>query len=398
MIFKTEILKLFSAPQGKSLSKRDQSNLYLTWQISLLLTFFLFLLAIFFSFFNISGAIQYSVGFIIACSTLIWTYYTKKGWPVSLFFIINSVILVSVSILFDRDSLHIVDPMWLICLILYGFITLGKKIGLFLVAYSSIIFSFYVIFLMEENLIKFIDSPERNMYTISIEISACIFIIGHFLNHFLKSINSAENKLIKTNKELEKQDQEKTVLLQEIHHRVKNNLQIIISLLRMQSNELESTEAKIAFQKTINRVMSMALIHQKMYEEKHLENINPKNYLKVLIQEMISNHDSNYKVELVVESNLEAMNLQSIVPFGLIATELVSNSLKHAFVKEGLISITINNNGDSTDVIYRDNGVWKEPTNNFSFGSELIETLVQQLDGKIIRTITDNGTTFQITI
>lgn len=362
-----------------------------------MLTFFLFFLATTFVWFEINGAVQYSIGFAIAASTLFWTYKSKKGKGVSYFLLTSSVVLISASILFDRDSIHIVDPMWLICITLYGFITLGKKIGLFLVAYSSIIFSYYVLFMMDYNLVEFLDSPAKNMLTISIEISACIFIIGHFINHFIKTIEVAEMKLIKTNKELEKQDHEKTVLLQEIHHRVKNNLQIIISLLRMQSNELESPEARIAFGQTIDRVMSMAMIHQKMYEEKHLDNINPKNYLIELIKEMIRNHEPVNNINLSIDSNLDYMHLKSIVPFGLITTELVSNSLKHAFKGDGTISISILKHEASVEIIYSDDGQWKEPTKDFSFGSELIEALVQQLDGEITRSINLNGTTYRLT-
>lgn len=387
---------LLKLPQGKNISPQERSKLQLTWQISVLLTILLFFLSISFVWFQINGFVQYTVGFFIALSTLIWTYKSSNGKDVSLFLTICSVLLITSSILFDHDSIHLVDPMWLICIILYSFITHGKKVGLFLVLYSSVLYSSFILLQMDKSLIEFLDSPAKNMYTISIEISACIFIIGYFIKHFIDSIERAETSLVNSNTELTKREKEKTILLQEIHHRVKNNLQIIISLLRMQSNELKSQEAKDAFGTAINRVLSMANIHQRMYEEKDLKEIDVEEYMKTIVNDMIRTHHTQTSVFTSIKSDIQGLNLDTVVPFGLIITELTSNSLKHGLKQEGSITIHLKQLSENEAILeYSDNGIWKAPEQS-SFGLELIESLVGQLEGQLERVNNESGTHYVI--
>jgi len=108
---------------------------------------------------------------------------------------------------------------------------------------------------------------------------------------------------------VEHQNREKTVLLQEIHHRVKNNMQVIVSLLRMQAREIVSEETKESFEDAITRIMSMSLIHQKMYEKESLIDIDIKDYLSTLIEKLINNSAVNKEISFQVNSTKKVPSL-----------------------------------------------------------------------------------------
>ena len=196
-----------------------------------------------------------------------------------------------------------------------------------------------------------------------------------------------QNKLI-----LSKNSENET-LLKEIHHRVKNNLQIVISLLRMQSMEMKSEESKTYFTEAINRIMAMFLVHQKLYGEKELSKIDLEKYIEELVNDIIAISFDKNNIELLIKVNVEYLSLDTIMPLGLLINELASNSLKHAFNdKDGQISIVINQTGDKFDFDYSDNGIWKTPVSDrVSFGVELIDILTDQMNGSKVLD-TGNGT------
>ena len=195
------------------------------------------------------------------------------------------------------------------------------------------------------------------------------------------------------------QNLEKTALLQEIHHRVKNNLQVITSLLRLQAAEIESSDAKIHFNEAINRVMTMSLIHQKMYQEKNVSQIDSSDYFKTLIEDIIRSSSIHIPIEIEVVSKLEKVGSKTIVPLALLIAELVSNSMKHAFLKSGKISVYFSEEyaGNFT-VVFKDNGVWKEQTSDSTFGLQLIETFTEQLEGTYSRDSEKSGTLYQFSL
>ena len=236
----------------------------------------------------------------------------------------------------------------------------------------------------------------------SIEFALGMVLIGFVIKQFIVVNEYAEKMRSNAFKELtsekikvEKQHIEKTVLLQEIHHRVKNNLQVIISLLRIQSQELKSEEAKRSFNEAISRVMTMSLIHQKMYEREELSRINLNDYLSTLIDDMLTSSVTNGKVNFSLHFETEEIGSKTIAPLALIINELVSNSLKHAFEKNGKIEIQFRTVQDGRfELIYSDNGSWKERKEG-SFGLQLIDIFTEQLDGEFKRETTENGTTYR---
>jgi two-component sensor histidine kinase len=195
------------------------------------------------------------------------------------------------------------------------------------------------------------------------------------------------NELELKNKLVNDQNNEKTVLLKEIHHRIKNNLQIISSLSRMQSRDIDDEKTIKLLEDAINRVIAMSLIHEKMYQSNNLSKINLKNYLETLSSELITSYSINTPVSIKVDTELELVTPKFLVSFALIFNELITNSLKHGLKHKtsGVIKIKIIKNESTLEITYFDNGNWIESTNKKSFGLELIDTLTEQLDGKYKR-------------
>lgn len=140
------------------------------------------------------------------------------------------------------------------------------------------------------------------------------------------------------------------------------------------------------------------MIHQKLYQNELLLDLRLTDYLNELITTIIEADNISKKVEYSIQSNIDSISGEAIVPFGLIVNELVTNSLKHAFTEtdKPFIEININKNqiNNELKITYHDNGTWKEQINTNSFGLLLIETLTEQLSGKMNLSRDSNGTTF----
>jgi len=180
---------------------------------------------------------------------------------------------------------------------------------------------------------------------------------------------------------------EKETLLREIHHRVKNNLQFISSLLGLQSDHVEDKAALGALQEGQDRVQSMALIHQNLYQEDNLTGVDVHDYFNKLIQGLFDSyniHDDRIQLELDIEDiNLD---VDTVIPMGLIVNELITNSLKYAFPKgrDGLISIKMKEQNEALHLSVSDNGTGmsEEVEKNLgdSFGYRLVDAFNRQLD------------------
>jgi PAS domain S-box-containing protein len=198
--------------------------------------------------------------------------------------------------------------------------------------------------------------------------------------------------------------QEKEVLLKEIHHRVKNNLQIISSLLNLQSKYINDPSALQMFIDSQNRVKSMALIHEILFRSRDITRIDFAEYIKTISVQIFRSYGAYSKsIGLEVHVNDIMLDVDTAIPCGLIVTELVSNSLKHAFVdgREGLIKVGLFYSDSCTlTLIVQDDGIglpnYIDLKNADSLGLKLVSALVNQLSGKIDVDST-SGTTFMIT-
>ena len=200
--------------------------------------------------------------------------------------------------------------------------------------------------------------------------------------------------------------QEKEILLQEIHHRVKNNLNVISSLLKLQARKIKTKEDAIeAFKKSSDRVLAMALVHKKLYDTKNIEAVNMKSYLASLANQLVSTyaHGTQIKVKSDVENI--ALSINTAVPCGLILNELISNALKYAFRGRDTGEIHLKVFSPDTETVQikvKDNGVGLpkgfDPQKSESLGCHLVQLLTEQIKGTLqVESKKSRGTVFTIT-
>ncbi len=196
---------------------------------------------------------------------------------------------------------------------------------------------------------------------------------------------------------------EKELLLKEIHHRVKNNLQVISSLLYLQSKQIQDEETLGMFLESRQRIRSMALVHERLYQTEDLTRVDAAEYLRALVSQLFHSYGiSAGHVHLTVQADDITLDIDTAVPCGLIINELVSNALKHAFPddREGEVSVELGAiAGDQISLVVSDDGVGFPEDLDFqdmqSLGLRLINTLVDQIQGTI-ELDRSRGTRFQI--
>lgn len=193
-----------------------------------------------------------------------------------------------------------------------------------------------------------------------------------------------------TERKIAEESHKKELLLKEIHHRVKNNLQVIASLLNLQSRNFHDKEIRQAFAESQNRVRSMAIAHEKLYMSKDLENINAKDYINNLASYLLHSYRiGTGKVRLEIDVDTIYLNIDKTIPLGLIINELITNSLKYAFSpgEEGVVRLSFKNDGNLLVLTISDNGKGIPENidifNTDSLGMQLVTTLVEQLKGKL---------------
>ncbi|NVO03382.1 MAG: PAS domain S-box protein [Bacteroidetes bacterium] len=192
-------------------------------------------------------------------------------------------------------------------------------------------------------------------------------------------------------KELEAQIKEKEVLLKEVHHRVKNNLQVIVSMLNLQSHSVSEEKTQILIHEMQNRVRSMALIHDNIYKSKSYTDINFADYIERLTFDLFQNYNiDSKKVKLKITCEELTFDISKAISLGLILNEIISNSLKFAFPngKKGEVKISLSKKENGQiELIASDNGIGIKGNVDFdnveSLGLLLIGTLSQQIDAEM---------------
>ena len=367
----------------------------LTWYFTLILLLFLPLLSIILFLLGDNAAYPSVIGVILAIFVFSHLKTRSKYELSAKIYSVIGLALSQFTLNFFPQALHFVDPMWMMIIVLYTYFTLGKVWGTINLGLACAGTTYYILFGFQNNIAFNQQLVFEDLIALALNFIICTAIIAYLIFQVIKMNEYAEQKHIKLNSTLQNKNIEKTVLLKEIHHRVKNNLQVIISLLRLQSNELETEELKKPYRDTINRVIAMSLIHEKIYQSPNLAEIDLEDYVKSLAQEMISSLSVNCKVNLTINSNVKHLKTKSLVPVALIFNELISNSIKHAFYNrdEGNISIKINDDFPNVKMVYKDDGKWINEKKSTSLGLELIQSLTEQLTGSFTRN-TDNGTEY----
>jgi PAS domain S-box-containing protein len=206
------------------------------------------------------------------------------------------------------------------------------------------------------------------------------------------------------NRRLEAALAEKTVLLKEVHHRVKNNLAVIAGLLGMQADALADERAKVALGESQQRVLSMALIHEYLYATEHLDRVNFGEYVEQLANELRTTYAMESDlVEMVIRAENIDLPVHRAIPAGLILNELLSNALKYAFPdgRSGAIHVSFSQwESGELSLVVSDNGVgmpedfdWR---NSNSLGLRIVRILTKQIDGTLALDRAGEGTRFEL--
>ena len=275
----------------------------------------------------------------------------------------------------------------------YGTIYLNLNLLIILLIYSQSITDFSFV----SNVVP---EQSKNLFAL-LSILFSVYLLGGV---FGKNLLNAHHNLYKTKVELENKIDEKETLLKEVHHRVKNNLQTVSSLLSMQARNTEDTLVKNLFKSSQNRVISMAMVHEMLYMREDISKIEYKSYVQDLAEYLIrSIKGTSSNITLDIDIPDVKLNIDTAIPLGLLINEAVTNALKYGIVEDSkgeifiklrkdenegyLLNIGDNGHGFSETITYK---------NSKSLGLKLIHNLARQLRGSIIRDLTKKGTHYVV--
>ncbi|NDP26941.1 MAG: sensor histidine kinase [Flavobacterium sp.] len=203
------------------------------------------------------------------------------------------------------------------------------------------------------------------------------------------------NDLESKNLLLDKKNAENELLLKEIHHRVKNNLEVVSSLLALQSAQIDNPNTKEAITEGQNRINSIGIVHQKLYQGANLGTIEMKDYFLSLSESILYSYGEKERINLKLIMEKLDLEIDTAIPLGLIINELMTNTIKYAFPNGEKGTITIKLEKQNNTILHlevADNGIGKSNfTKGTGFGGQLISLLTQQLNGTM-KEIIQNGT------
>ena len=371
------------------------------YKITLKFSFFIFIALIFLyitqfiSFdYNRSNLILFAILF-----SFIFYFHTLKTGEYKKPALIGSytyALIIEIALYTIPKNPPIIEGLWMINNIFFTFRCASKKHGylLSLVHFISLsIFYFQFTSYKTENLF-FSQLSFYDKIGIGFNILFAFLVFLFFIQQTIETNAKASQKIKLINQEIyhqfeiiNKQNEEKTILLKEIHHRVKNNLQIIISLLRLQSYQIENSETIQSFNDAINRILAISSIHEKIYQNDSFNKINIEEYFNDLSKEIISMHDLNTDIETNFNFEIDSITIDTIVPLALIFNELIFNSIKHFDNKTNSLIINIEFKSikeNKLQLNYSDNGKWVENNKKNTLGIDLINALTKQINGKMI--------------
>ncbi|WP_210726609.1 histidine kinase dimerization/phosphoacceptor domain -containing protein [Flavobacterium sangjuense] len=240
---------------------------------------------------------------------------------------------------------------------------------------------------------------QQTIFTI-ILIITILLLIALYRIYYIKQSNN--KKLAHLNDDLETKNHlldvknaENELLLREIHHRVKNNLEVVSSLLALQSSQIDDPNTKDAMSESQNRVNSIGIVHQKLYQGTNLGAVEMKDYFLNLSESILDSFGVEQRIDLQLAMENLDLDIDTAVPLGLIVNELLTNCIKYAFPNSEKGTITIKLHKQDNDILrleIADNGVGKSGvTHGTGFGGQLVSLLTQQLNGTMTEE-NQNGT------
>jgi two-component sensor histidine kinase len=230
-------------------------------------------------------------------------------------------------------------------------------------------------------------------------ISIILFVAYRNSTRKQRELEKKNEEISTKNTVIEQSLHEKEALIKEVHHRVKNNLQIISSLLRLQSSKQNDDHVQIMFDESVKRIQSMALVHELLYKNKNLVSIPIHTYIENLVEGLSVSYGLSSQITITVHCDAAQLDIDTTIPLGLIINELVTNSIKHAFDgRGGRIDVSFTQKEGKYHLIVQDNG--KGLPADFarlkenSLGMELVEALSEQIGAKY-EWFSENGSRFE---
>lgn len=369
----------------------DQARFELTWVVTSAIFISMVIFSTIALIFTPANAPVALLAIFLTFLLLVNLYHSRKFKRTAIGFVVLGVVVSIYQLFAVSNVLHLVDVIWFFVIILFGFFTLGMAWGV--IATTSFILSLivFILFFVNDNIATVGQVSRNEMTSMVVNSILAGILLFYVIYKFYHTHNFAEKKyhvinrrLTEKNLIIKKKNDANEIMLKEIHHRVKNNLQIITSLLRLQSSEIESEESKEHFREAIDRVGAMAMIHEKLYQE-DFARIELDNYIRSLVSSLMGNYAIDRdRVNFEVNVGHVSIDVRKVVPVALILNELVSNSLKHGSTENGSgieILIQLQMENEYISMLYKDNGKWKNNSNEKSFGLQLIDVLCSQLDG-----------------
>lgn len=211
-----------------------------------------------------------------------------------------------------------------------------------------------------------------------------------------------DDLILQQTKVINQQNEVIKTLIRETHHRIKNNLQVIVSLLNFQNNKADNPVISSVIEQIKNRIHTMAVLHEKLHQSNNLKKVDIRDYLNQLVTELVDSNSAK-KIELKVDIDSFEMDAKTLVPLSLIINELISNSIKHGFLHkdQGLIELSIHHLKDNLfRLVINDDGIGI-PDDLFekevdSLGKDLIVLFTEQLKGEIHILENPEGATIRI--
>ncbi len=303
--------------------------------------------------------------------------------------------------LFLVPGLHLSTMIWISIVIVFTYLMLEKLWGGITLAFHFGALIVYLLTIFEDRINNrfLLDQMDTNVFLVEFFFQG--ISLGYMLHVFLKASQTMENHLIENQRQLTEQNElistqkkQIEVMLKEIHHRVKNNLQIISSFLKLQS-DYDSNGSQATYQEAVNRVNTIALIHEKIYKSDTFQRFELASYVENLTSYICNSYPLNDDIRTKTDIEDFDLNSDLIVPLAMILNELLTNSIRHAFKDQSQPRITIKIKSVSDKIFsieYSDNGKWIN--SDEAFGSEIINVMTEQLNGKVTRNSREEGTEY----
>ncbi len=352
----------------------------------------------------VSPTYAYSPGFyfdIVSLSGLFIVFALRK--KLKLRFKLSTIIVFAYFLFITSLSQYGTVSTQLTLAVLIPFLTiLAFNVRVTLFVLLGVILSFGVIgYLFISGAIESrIPNPLNQLTTlwtttgIVLVVTCTIMIL--MMYRYNEEMNLVVNKLKKRDKEMMGHLDEKNVMIQEIHHRVKNNLAVVSGLLELQVMGLENPDVKEIMQKSVNRILSIAKVHEMLYQSENFNQIRFKEYVDELARVILQSMNSE-QLDINYESQIETdfLSINQGVPLGIIFNELITNSIKYGLKpgSDNQINIRVNTKDGLIHAIYEDNGIGIEnfeEASSKSLGFSLIESLLSQINAEYDFQ-TDNG-------